>query len=212
MKYINLLDPYFRSLGLPEGKGDAYALHPVAVFLLHDIIYQTFVSEVLEAPLKHRSAKIVGEWKEANHRHFSRLFLDLDQDSKDVVIDLMDELEETIANDLAIIKIAVMDGLSAVDLEKQKLLGAIQLCNLLAQLSDMLWDCCFQRKGHSHPYNKAIRFYTARLTALIWTNDGSERHPIKKGAADRLGKLVSALFMKIIGWINDRANREASHD
>lgn len=212
MKYLNLLDPYFRSLGLPESKGDAYALHPVAVFLLQDIIYQTFSSEILDAPLKHRSAKIVNAWRAANHDHFSRLFLDLDQDSKDVVIDLMDELAEALANDLAIIKIAVMDGLSEVDLEKQKLLGAIQLCNLLAQLSDMLWGMCFHEKGHSHPYNKAVRFHTARLTALIWTNDGKEEHAIKRGAEERLGKLVSALFRKIITWINDRANREASHD
>lgn len=212
MTNLSLLQPYFTALGLSEGRGDDCALHPVAVFLLHDIIYQTFNESIADAPLKHQSAKLLRAWKKTNEEHFKKIFHYLNDESRDYLIELMDDLSDHIANDLVILRSNIMDGLSAVDFKKQLLLGHIQLCNLLAQLSDFLWGFCFNRGKHTHPYNKAVRYYTATLTALIWTNDHKEEHLVKEGAADKLSKLVESLFMKILRWINDRSNEAAENN
>lgn len=207
---LSLLQPYFESIGLPNSSGDDAALHPVAVFLLQDMMYSTFYEVIAKVPFRYRCAKIVGQWKDVNRHHFAHLFLHLDQERKDVLIDLMDDLSESISNEVSLVKFSIMDGLSEVDLERQKVLASVQLCNLLAQLSDMLWGYCFENEGHTHPYNQRVRRFSAELTRLIWTNDGHETHDIKKGAADKLAKLVDVLYRKIINWINDKSNETAA--
>lgn len=209
MTNIELLTPYFNNIGIRFVKGDTQSVEPVAVFILQDLIYQTFEKEIRDVPFSHQAAKLKNDWRKANDAQFKHFFHFLKGEREDKIIDLMDDFEDKTGNELMIIKCKIMDGVNGVDFESQKLLASIQLCNLLSQVSDIHWGG-MQRKRYGKEvtmrYNRQVRYFTKELSRIVFENAGGKS--INRKAEDELIEALASFEKKFCRWIKEKSGPE----
>lgn len=99
MTNTELIEPYFKSIGLKFISGDKNSIEPVAVFVLQDYIYQVFNRDIKNIPLKFQAKKLQTDWHKANVQQFTKFFDRLDEERRDRIISLMDDFEVSLHND-----------------------------------------------------------------------------------------------------------------
>lgn len=140
MTNTELIEPYFKSIGLKFISEDEDSIEPVAVFVLQDYIYQVFNRDIKNIPLKFQAKKIQSDWHKANVQQFTKFFNRLDEERRDRIISLMDDFETSLHNDIEMMRLKVLDCLPVEDEDVQKAVASLQLCNILAQISQMHWE------------------------------------------------------------------------
>lgn len=139
MTNTELIEPYFKSIGLRFIAGNKDSIEPVAVFVLQDYIYQVFNRDIKNIPLKFQAKKMQTDWHKANVQQFTKFFNRLDEERRDRIISLMDDFETSLHNDIEMMRLKVLDCLPVEDEDVQKAVASLQLCNILAQISQMHW-------------------------------------------------------------------------
>ena len=61
----------------------------------------------------------------------------------DFVIDMMDHYEAFIANDVMLMRVALMNLVKGLEFEEQGLIASLMLCNIFAQVAQITWSEIF---------------------------------------------------------------------
>ena len=209
MQICDILEPYFKKMGLRYLSGNLNSVEPLVIFILHDIIYQIFDEDIKGRPLRHEAKKFQKEWERLNEKHFKGLFSDMDDARQDAIIDYMDDFESYISNDLMMIKCKVMDCFNFLPFEEQKFRAALETCNLIAQLSDIHWGALVRKPSGNlvrNPYDVKVLFLSEKLSDALYRKTSENK--IEKKKFDELVKLIQLFERKTIDYINLRTNNE----
>lgn len=149
MDIDNLVDTYLATIGLKRLKGSSAS--PLLPFFILDAMYSILTKDIASVPVKNTTKKALTEWIHAYNllnRSFFRAFT---QDQQNDVIDLMDSFQESIANDIVITKVQVMNQLGkyGIPFEGQTILASAMVCNILAQQASIVWEEVYRRPHKS---------------------------------------------------------------
>ena len=210
MQYYEIVEPYYKSLGLQIIKGDGRSMQPLGVFCLHDYIFQLFNKDIRDIKLSHEGNKWKNEWRKANDLHFKKFFMELNDDQRDAIIDIMDDFTEYTQNSVELIRFAVMDCVNDVPVDCQKIIASMQVCNVFAQLAQMRWQEMIKPMrffSNKLKYNDAVRRYSSLLSDGLYRGQGGKH--LNEKAEDRLMTCIDAFDRKYIDWINLRSKDES---
>ena len=197
---VNTYCEYY-DLGLIEGKLGKNDPAPILAFLIADCAFQEFCEGVKPLGLKHDLKKKQSEWLWNYHTFNKRLFICLDEDQKDFVIDMMDLYEEFIQNDVMLMRVALMNLVGGCEFEDQKHIASLMLCNIFAQTAQITWGLVFKDgkgRGERAPELDRMRRLSHTLTnsiALIKEN-------INPNADNGLKNSVEAFMNKTVKWLD----------
>ena len=132
-----IIDAWLTSIGRTRVKGDS--AEPLLPFLLGDAIYAIYNADIAPLDLRHEEKKIRSDWA-AHYNRFNRpFFAAVGVQDSDQVTDLMDDFEETIANDVMVLRSELMLLLQDIPFESRKPIVSALLCHVLAQAAQCAW-------------------------------------------------------------------------
>lgn len=214
MKATELVEPYFKSLGLRFISGDENSYEPLMIFLLHDMVFQKVTNEIRKIPFTHEEKRIRNAWVKELTFQFKKFFINMDDERQDTIIDLMDELTEYISNDIMILKCATMDCVNWMSFEDQMNLSDIQVVSILTQISQVHWEGMIRARDRdcskllfdsiSRNYAMRLSSYYAKKYKRVVDNDCKQ---MKK-----LIDVVGSLDTKICNWVVKKTRDEVHSD
>lgn len=132
-----IIDAWLASIGRTRVKGDS--AEPLLPFLLGDAIYAIYNADIAPLDLRHEEKRIRSDWA-AHYNRFNRpFFAAVGVQDSDQVTDLMDDFEETIANDVMVLRSELMLLLQDIPFESRKPIVSALLCHVLAQAAQCAW-------------------------------------------------------------------------
>lgn len=206
MTNTELADTFLRSIGMVRQKGDSLA--PIMPHFIMDAAYQMYNTEVRKLPLKHELKRISSEWLR-NYNDFNRMFFSaFSLDVRDEIVDKMDDFEEFIANDIAILKCAMMDTVKGESFEMQMALGSIAICGLLCSAASCTWESIYHVKGHEVSNPSLAKCTKLMVKLLKRYYRGQKDYNMNTPATDAA---VKSICYKIVQWI-DRSDKDYGRD
>lgn len=206
MTNTELIEPYFKSIGFKFISEDENSIEPVAVFILQDYIYQVFNRDIKNIPLKFQAKKIQTDWHKANVQQFTKFFDRLDEERRDRIISLMDDFEVSLHNDIEMMRLKILDCLPVEDEDVQKAVASLQLCNILAQISQMHWEGMVKGSRFlsvKQHYNDAVRRYSCMLSAGLFGGAGGKE--INHKAENELLGFIQNFENKFAKWMTEKS-------
>lgn len=107
-------------------------------YILMDLAYSEFNSVIRPLPLKREMKMLKTRWREENAKFFSDFFWKMGSYT-DFIIDCMDEFERDFADIIMVIKCKIMDAVSGIPFEHQKIMAASVFFNLMAQEAQVVY-------------------------------------------------------------------------
>lgn len=146
MKVSDIVNAYCKSKDLKVlhgrlGENDPAPLLP---FLIMDCAQSEFHRGLRGLNLHHELKWMKNQWISNYHRFNQRLFIALNPDQMDFVIDMMDHYEAFIANDVMLMRVALMNLVKGLEFEEQGLIASLMLCNIFAQVAQITWSEIFR--------------------------------------------------------------------
>lgn len=209
MKACEIVAPYFEAIGLHLTNGDARSMMPLGVFCMHDYMYQIFNRDIKGLKLKHEGKKFKNEWERENTLQFRRFFLSLDEERKNIIIDIMDDFEGYVSSSIDLIRFCIMDCVNDVPLEEQKIIASLQVCNIMAQVAQNVWVSMVKTTpmlSNKLRYNEIVRKYSALLSDGIYVAAGGKH--VNEKHEKRLNGCIQSFCNKLIDWVNSRSKDE----
>ena len=199
----NIVDTYcaYYHLCLITGKHGENDVAPILAFLLADCAFQEFCEGVKPLKFKHALKKKQSDWLADYHTFNKRLFICLDEDQRDFVIDLMDAYEDFIKNDVMLMRVALMNLVGGCSFEDQKHIASLMLCNIFTQVAQITWGLVYKTtKGKDErapelDRMKCVSHHLANSVALL----ESDVHPNEDAG---LNAAVEAFMNKTVKWLN----------
>jgi hypothetical protein len=192
---------------------------PLMPFFIMDVCYQIYCKDIKNIPCKHLMKQAKTRWNESYHKFTSDFFRAFNQDQTDYIVDLMDEFNDYIHNYVVMLKSSVMNHISGdASFEDKKILGALMVCNVLAQSAQILYGEMF-RSGtkvyearkinavitvmpkESDPYIDAVRKASYDIARLYPTTKG-----VDLTASDKVMGMVHTLCTNIIKFLKEKEN------
>ncbi len=204
MTISNIIDTYCRyyHLGLVKGKLGKDDPAPILAFLIADCAFQEFCEGVKPLGLKHEMKKKQSEWLWNYHTFNKRLFICLDEDQKDFVIDMMDAYEEFIRNDVMLMRVALMNLVGGCEFEDQKNIASLMLCNIFAQTAQITWGLVFKNdRGRDERVPELDRM--KKLSHTLANSVALIKEDINPNADVGLTTSVEAFMNKTVKWLNN---------
>ena len=218
-----------RFRGVKEVIGEMNALTAIAYFFLMDASYQVFNESVRTQPYRHDAKRIVNSMRDAYNAFFRKFFAAFNREQTDYLIDKADAMEESIAHNVEIARIAMMECCNEEPLDVQSKISNIWLCNRLAReaqdfhinswkgsgfilrgktKSGVRYNGGLFTKGIIDPNIDAVAKRSAELSLTLF---GDGDNPAEKHRK-RIQQAVSALTRKIYEWINNEYKSENSQE
>lgn len=209
MNNVELIEPYFESIGYHFVSGEQGSIEPIAIFVLQDYIYQVFERDIKHIELRHEAKKMRSDWHKANVKQFKVFFSRLDNERSDAIIALMDDFATTLHNEIEMMRLKILDCLPVADYNVQKVLASLQLCNILSQISQMHWVGITKKMSRQIlstklPCCDAVRKYSCMLSSGLFAGAGGKE--IDHKSEDELIALIQNFENKFIRWIEDKSD------
>lgn len=148
-----LVDAYIKYRGLKRLEGEGQDISCLVPLLLLDMHLQLFTTSVSGIKCSHETQQARTRWRECYNRFNKGSFLAFNNDYKDAIIDLMDDLSEYISNNVMFLRVAVMDVFKdQMDVDDQARVADILLCNTFAQLASSWHGSVFKRVSVFHKF------------------------------------------------------------
>lgn len=206
MKNKEIIEAFIRKFGtLKKGESDNVLL--ILPYMVMNLVYTLYQDYIRGVKCHHMLQKYrtiwVNEYTTLNNR-FLRAF---DEDQVDAVIDMMDEMEEYMAKDLMVARIAVMNVFPDEDLEMQEILSAVILANALTQCAQLYWSNSFVDKSGRrlrHPGLDKIERATKEFASHLPRKNMSR---VNLNDFKDVEKSVKIVQRRLIQWVIDQ-NKE----
>lgn len=127
---------------LSKNKGPRYnagSAEPILPFLLADIAYQEHNMYVSTANLKQRMKEMDNTWRAAYRQFNMSFFCAFKREEWEDITDLMDSLQQAVANDIVIVRSKIMQVMKDVPFEDEKLVSSLLVCHIFAQYAQRAW-------------------------------------------------------------------------
>lgn len=133
----DLINTYLKSIGRTLVQGES--TEPLLPFLLGDAIYTIYNRDIAPLDLHREEKRLRNHWAE-NYTRFNRpFFASIGVDNHDQVTDLMDDFEESISNNVMMLRSELMLLLGDVPFDQRKPIVSALLCHVLAQAAQYAW-------------------------------------------------------------------------
>lgn len=205
---INLTYNRFRDV--KSFQGDINVLTGMVFYFLMDQSYDNFKHRIATRKLKHKEKQMVSKMARAYDSFFTRFLAPFTLDQRIYLGDKSDALREHIANDVERARLAMMDCCDECDLDTQKEIADIWLCNRFASEAREFYQRVWKKDGFmlrgvlftkpdSDKDIDAILKYTLELTEMLYGRgeDVTPKHYEKFQAC------VEALTRKICDWLSE---------
>lgn len=134
MTKSEIIETAMRGIG-KRNDGEGY--DPIMPYLLGDVMYQIYVNDVSHLKLSHKMKQMSGRWIQ-RYTHFNKpIFSAFPTTDYDELTDMMDSVNETLSNEIMMLRSGVMQTLSGVeDFERKKAITSMLLCHMFAQYAE----------------------------------------------------------------------------
>ena len=112
---------------------------PIMPFLLGDIMFQSYLQAVRKIDLRHEMKQMDKRWRALYKRFNDPIFHDFADDEKVEVTDLMDSLEEYLANDIMRLRSMLMMLFEGGSFEDEQIVTNFLLAHIFAQYANCSW-------------------------------------------------------------------------
>lgn len=135
---------YLKRQGYNVIHGEGY--DPIMPFIMMDVVFQYYKQLIKMVPLKNELKKYANDWY-TNYRILNQSFFrTFDKDEAVEVLDIMDDFENYINNELVFAKIAAMKCFEEEDFEKREVISICTLCDIIAQLAQVIHKGVFKNR------------------------------------------------------------------
>lgn len=178
-------------------------LLPLVPYLFADAGQTFYIKYFKDIETSHLMQKHRKRWQESYSEFMHTLFRPFGDNENDTIIDKMDDFEASLSNDLMITQVAYMNCVQdTVPFEQQKIVSAALMCNVLAQLAEVVWQDVYQRfPGNAYTNLHGIRVHAREFTRNYLAYIGSPNAPVPVDKQDKLEEAVEVLTNKIVKWL-----------
>lgn len=210
-----LINTYLKSIGRTRVQGDS--TEPLLPFLLGDAIYTIYNRDIAPLDLRQEEKRLRSDWAQ-NYTRFNRpFFAAIGVNNYDQVTDLMDDFEQTIANDMMVLRSELMLLLGDVPFDQRKPIVSAILCHVLAQAAQCAWGNVYRvatlvrREGpekkvlvHRPEKNKHLDAINRDAFALAnrW-HSAINKALVDPNKTKGIPPAINALCRKIYRWLED---------
>lgn len=135
-----LVETYLRANGLKRINGSDEDASPLLPLIIMDSAFQLYCKHVRPIKCRQEMKKIKNAWfasYEAFNKDYFRCY---NQDQTEYICDMMDAFGTYIENDLAIAFVQFTNLFKSEDVERQKVIAACMLSNVLCQCAELIWE------------------------------------------------------------------------
>lgn len=141
--YLTHLNKLGKVIGTPLDQDSVFPLMP---FILADMVYQIYKKRIAPIPGKFEMARMKKLWLMHYNKFNKEFFASFSPDQVDAVVDYMDEFQETIANQVEIFRIEILDLCPpALSLDDKMTLSYIMLADCLTWGAIGCWQECYKK-------------------------------------------------------------------
>lgn len=210
-----LIKRYLDSIGRVRVSGDT--TEPLLPFLLGDAIYSIYAKDIAPLPLVREQKKLRNDW-DKHYTTFNRPFFSAIGEGDEQVTDLMDDFEESIGNELMVLRSNLMLLLGDVPFDNRQTIVSALLCHVLAQAAQAAWGNVYRvgkvlgkdrRTGQKmvvhhaekNPHLEAIS-RNAYALASMW-HCGISGALVDPNKTKNIPAAIQALCRKIYRWLSE---------
>ena len=169
MTQRELTEKWLRSIGrhLEGGTRKGDDLAAILPFLILDMFYSYYQKGIAKHPLHHESKALARKMSVAYNRINKSFFAAFSPDEWDEVIDVMDTLEDYVANDVTIAETGVWNVFKTYP--ETDYLVALYMCNMLAKAAQTVWMVVYRNARREPVANRDIDtlLYTSKRLAEL---------------------------------------------
>ena len=185
---------------------DGIAIVP---YILVDISYQFYASDILPLQLRHEAKRARTKWADSQHRCMRELSSCYTPDEYGEFLDLMDELAEFVSNDLVVLRVQGMNCVAEhFQFEQQKIISSVLVSNYVALLAQEIWTATHTNARG----DKAVE--NANINGIMqWSKEFSREYINQFDRADftvpdekveQLNVAVKVFVRKVAKWVKER--------
>jgi hypothetical protein len=178
---------------------------PLLPFIIMDCAQLEFSREVVPIGARQNAKMLIKAWQ-ADYRMFNqRLFRTLDAEQRDFVIDMMDAYEDFIANEMMLMRVAIMDLVKECSFDAQKTVASLMLCNIFSQVAQITWGEIFYTKSGHHEVCaelERIRNRSHKLTNMVCFI----KDDVNPNTSTRLHDAIQSYISKTTKWLKTYNN------
>lgn len=175
-------------------------------FVIMDYAYSIFCKDIKPLDLRHGAKKLCSDWLKNYHLFNSRIFVLINEEGRDYLIDRMDEYTEYIDYPIMLVRVAIMDLVSKDTFERQQAVSSLMLCNILAQAAQITWKAVasvMMGSDRENPELLALKNISSRLCNCVCRLD----EDINPNDSPKLNEAVNNYLSKTAEWLNIKYNR-----
>lgn len=175
-----------------------------------DCMHQTFDTYIKPIECKRELKMHKQQWMRNYMSMVNTCFTTVDDETRDMIIDRMDDFDSYIHNDLMMVVVAIVNFLSSTDIsipyEKKKTIAACLTCSILIQIAQAYfnWLKCYQAASNL----KTMRHHSERFMNLYYKGGND----IDCNRCDEITKAVQNLCKKTTKFMLWAAGKPTSSD
>lgn len=213
MDIQSALEQYTKNSGVCLSKAADNPVEYFVPYILMDLAYTEFNSVIKPLPLTRELKRLKTRWSDENFKFFKEFWLKLGE-YQDVVLNLMDEFEEKFSDIILVIKCKVMDAVSGIPFEHQRVIAASSFFNLMAQEAQIIYSAKHEKQVRvlapngvaaikhtpvKNEYLSRAREYAKRFNEMYYAPFKAEGVNLNDSKA--LVTAIEAFENRLIRWI-----------
>jgi len=171
-------------------------------FLLMDVAYQIYASDIKPIPCKTEMKRTRNQLADAYNSYWKRFFTIYNRDEADNIVDMMDEYSTFLQNQVMQLKVAAMNVIVRYvpDFEGQRILSSCFVSSILSHCANTVHELIFKNslgEPRKDADISAVERYTRDFSDWYIERNTTCRECIPVGSDKAVGNVVDALIQKI---------------
>lgn len=195
----SLVGKYLHAKGLKKIMGADDDASPLLPLIMMDSAFSLFQKYIKPVECRHEMKHLKKEWLTHYNKFNHDYFRCYDTDETDFIIDMMDAFEEYISHDMTIAFIQFTNLFKSESLERQKIISACMLANILCQCAEIVWE----RVYGSSPEKKNQNIIACKKVLRKWNDSfyGMDKPYVNSNGDKNICAAVDVLCKKQIDFL-----------
>lgn len=196
----DIVTTYLKSRELkPHGNHD---VAPIMPFIIMDSAYQLYLKYVLPYPSQREMKKSKNEWGKSYKSFNSEFFSTLDNDQRDLMMDILDEFEEETKDKRDIVFFQLLRLLPTnIDVDKRKILASCMTMEVITQSAIIVWEQIYEGAYRIDRHNRFLEGCAKQIGIFKNLLYGNSHGHIDPNKDEQVTKAVDVLCSKQINFI-----------
>lgn len=202
-----------------QGKLDETVdLEAIVPWLLMDLQKTMYNRHIKDLNAKQELKTDRAEWLDAYLKFNDKVFLPFKEDEHGEIIEFMDQLEEYVGNDLALIRLAVMKMVPTENILHRQVVSEAYLCNVLTNMARTIHHTVFKEVKPMTHWQKKYKYFQEFTTeptpeldeidtcSARWTTNYVKKNGIGNVRRSKeIDDLTNLLCKKVVRWVKEVA-------